>query len=364
MPSEYDIRQAQRYERIGSSVGSLLQDRFQAKQAEDFMTNEYQSFKDSTTNFMNGLGSVEDGDQMAQEFTAWKQDTFMPFLTNASAKYAGNERIMNIVQMTAKANQNGMQGWIQSEEAGAQFADREERRGVEKETAAAALETQRATGAARRAEAGLATARAEVLSGGELPFVAPGTSLDAVKTNVRDFMSNKKYTEQRVEVLQNLDQQALAAITLDMQQSGAKHPDGTAWNAATPGMDEKNRTAAWNLWQASDDKQLITEGFIANHLGARLGDYGGLYDPAAKFIAGVGIPLSPAERTPPLRSNAPAASVLGRVLATDESILAQRGWSTSSIKEFIDDDLDDMDAGRQGYVQLVDQVLSILDLVL
>ena len=57
------------------TVGTILRDRFNTKQAEDFTANELQNYFQLTSEFNNGLGTMEDGDSMAGAFSKWQNDT-------------------------------------------------------------------------------------------------------------------------------------------------------------------------------------------------------------------------------------------------------------------------------------------------
>lgn len=335
--------------RMGETIGGILKDRFHTKQAEDFTQNELQSFNQSTSEFFNGLSTIEDGDQMAAAFSDWKNTVFMPFITSATAKYSDNERIMNIVQQVSAANQNGMSEWMAVEEAGHQRgrrAEMEERATEMHEAKMGQIEAETGLAGARateaRARAGALAAEAETAQFPTIPRNADlGTAREMAR---RATTTHWKLTDK---VKEDVNATHVSRILSEMR--GRERGDGSIWGA-DPARDQAE---AGSMWAASGARQKAYEAEILTRMGYDLNAAGDYYDD----VRGPGSALLPEEKVEKLRAGAKESVFLARVLAQNTTDARAMGWDITSTKTFVEDSLPDI----TDYRQLGHHVTSILE---
>lgn len=94
---------------FGQGIGAILTDRYQAKEAENFSATELARFNAETAAFNEILGTFQDptSDELSNSFRQYQHNTLMPFITQASMKYANNPRVMQVVQQIKDANDQG-----------------------------------------------------------------------------------------------------------------------------------------------------------------------------------------------------------------------------------------------------------------
>lgn len=328
----YQERREARYEKLGTAVGGLLKDRYDQKQAEDFTQNELQLFQQHTDEFMNNLGTIEDGDQMAQAFQQWKSRTFMPFLTSATAKYANNERIMSIVQRVDEANRNGLQRWAQNEETGEQITGRDERRERETRKEEADIgfteqktETSKITGELAQARIG-ALERQEEEKATQYDII-PRDQMGAVThQQAMGHLATARVQRPQWDAARNNEADAEGVQKLGAELRGMPKPMGGVVGDGGEGELEyltglylANPERREN---ARNRKKLQAAGIDVD---AR---WPGLYPE--------GMSTTPEERHPPLNPSAPTSSMIGNVLHTTPDQLAGLDIDPSSSRKFME----------------------------
>lgn len=361
MATDYDRNLQQTWKEAGQEIGGILKDRWQTKQAEDFQQNEFQMFQQATSDFQNNLAVIEDGDQLAQAFVQWKNTTFMPFITNATAKYSGNERIMNMVQQVVDANNQGLEEYMSIEEAGHKRAGRDEAEVLETRQAESKLDYEAAGAEERRASAqrqrAMATAtRREAKLEPLQREVIPREQLASIGlAEARQLINDPRFAEWKQAVDQKTDTAAVNRIITD--HIGEEKFDGTKWGQ-NPERDEAD---AKRMWADSAMWQKTAEAARLQAAGYSLDRAQGYYDDVRKFLERGGTPLTPEEKQPPLKSSATDSIALGRIFATNTEGMRAQGWEFDNVKGFINNTLTDLPATEEGYRQLGPHVTSVLE---
>jgi len=362
--ADYQERREDRYERLGQAVGGLFKDRWDAKEAEEFMSNEFQMFEASTTEFRNSVSTIEDGDQLAGAFMEWKNRTLMPFITHATARYGNNERVMTIVKQVYDANNQGMDDYIKVEEYGHSRGQRGEREDLAKQKAEAEIGlTEAQTGKEKaltgQAEAttGLREAQAEKARRQEEQEKWPTLPHNASLLDARNAVRNVRISHPAQTTIFEQRADAMAVGRIISERRGQDKADGTKWGQDS----EKDQNDAGIEWAASGNRNKVLEAAVAKELGFNLALGQGYYDEAQMALEGAGTPLTPEEKVPPLKAGAKTHSWLGRLLATTSDDLRQRGFNVESMEGFIDDTLSDLPQSPTGYRQLGPHVSTVLE---
>lgn len=232
--ANYQDTRVKLYQQAGQAVGDMLRNRWQTKQAEDWMENEFQAFQDATAEFNNNLANIEDGDEMAKASMQWNQNVLMPFMTRTASKYSDNETIMNVMQGVDAAHRRGLQDFISMKELG-----------VKEETGEAQAEAARAQAGQARA----ATARTYANIPGE-------TALRQAQTE--EARAGTALSEARLaEVEETKGKTAeIAGIIQRNIQGGALHENGLPWGQ-DPASDELAATRMY--WAARGNPPTPTE---------------------------------------------------------------------------------------------------------
>ncbi|MDY6957690.1 MAG: hypothetical protein SVK08_00900 [Halobacteriota archaeon] len=355
--ADYWERTSQAWSEWGKSVGGVLRDRWESKQAEEFQQNEVQSFLDATTQFQNSLAEIEDGDMMAQAFTSWKNNTFMPFVTAATAKYGNNERIMTMVKQVVDANNQGLDEFMATEERMEEREQRPVQREREAEVHAAKIgqaeaETERARAGAMesRARAG-AIARREEMEPLQKAVIPPEQLHTIDFASARRLINDPRFTDWKSQVDQRTDEAAVSRIITE--NLGQIKEDGTKW-----GQDRQADVVDANrMWQGSamrrktlERQRLVEAGFPME----RSGDY---YDDVVRYSAQGGSGLLPEERVPPLKPIASIDAAMGRIFASNTESMRAQGWVFNNVEGFIKNTLPEI----KDYRELGPHVTSILE---
>jgi hypothetical protein len=342
--------------RGAETVGNLLQDRFNQKQAEEFVANDLQSFQNGTSEFFNSLATLEDGDALAAGFTQWKNNTLMPFITQSTARYAKNDRIMEIVKQVSEANQNGLSEYMQVEEAGHAKQMRPELEERARAESASGINLESAQAQLARARAGVVGAEAEkekyrweVIPREMLPTIDYATA--------KNLVESPRHPEWKQQRDAEADQAAIASII--QQKTGQEKPDGTKWGADT----EKDTVDASVIWSGNLERR--NKARLAHKLRAAGFDPSsrapGVFDDVLGFVVGGSPVLTPEEMYPPLKSNAKQPAFLGRIFAGTSDTLRQAGFDIETTDSFIKNTLDDLPVSPEGYRKLGPYVASVLE---
>lgn len=351
-------------EKAGDRIGGILQERWQTKQAEDFMQNEFQMFQQATAQFQNSLAAIEDGDQLAQSFTQWKNNTLMPFMANATAKYSSNPKIMAIAEKIFEANKQGLQEYLSVEEAGRERELQtpiEEERRLRAREREAGIQAKEAGVEERQASAALKRAQAGAVSREEKPdplsqSVIPPERLNTISfSEARHLVNDPRFAQWKASIDERTNTAAVSRIV--SENIGKEKPDGTKWGE----YPEKDTADATRIWASSPQWSKTMEAARLQAAGYSLDRAQGYYDDVKKFLQGAGSPLTPEEITPPIKSDANESMVLGRMLSSTSDNMRQMGWNFESVDGFIKNTLPDLPMSETGYRMLGPHVTTVLE---
>lgn len=367
----FSPEQREKMYEAGEVIGSVIQDRYDTKQAENFVQNELATYFARATEFTNSLGTFETGDQMAQAHMQFQQDT-MAWTAAATAKYGNNARIQTIVQEILAKNMEGMDEYIKTEAYGEERGKRgqmEEERLEERERAGrkaeadigfrgAETERSEASAAESRARAGLLTAQAgavgEEAAGAKFPTIPAGTGLGEARQALKNALVNKDFGPM---IQSKVAQGEQAAIHRMVQgRMGQEKANGRLWGDKP----EEDLAQATSEWAAHPLRQKTIEALGLRAMGYDIHDasVGGYFDDLGSFVEGG--PL-PGDRTRKIRPGATDRHVLTRILGMPNSkAMIARGMELE-FKPFIEDTLDETPQSVQGYRSLGPLVRNVLE---
>jgi hypothetical protein len=357
----YQERREARYAQVGQAVGGILKDRWDGKEAEEFIQNELATYQATSGEFRNQLSTIDDGDQMASAFSKWQSDT-TAWSAAATARYSGNSRIMQIVKDIMDKQMESLGQFIQIEEYGHKKGQRDEMEERATETHEAGLgltkaQTGQAGGAeeASRASAVESRARAAKISSSpdltKFPQVGSTMPLDQVRLAVKN--ARVSHGEEIARIETRIDQRAVNGAL--QRRLGELKDDGTKWGADTA----KDTEDIKSEWAGNPARDKTLEGGIAQELGYDLENSQGYFDDVAPFLGGD--VRTPNERVRLIKSGTPTRNVLSRIFVQTTKDLEERGWDIETPESFIKNTLADLDTTAGGYQQLGENVTTLFE---
>lgn len=321
----------------GLTIGKILQDRFEAKQAEDFIGNELAQFQQASNSFHEQVGAVEDPDQMAQMFSQWKDSVFMPFMNNAAGRYPKNKRIMEIVRQIDDANKKGLDEFIKpssdlpgqgTPEGGDEFESERMEKAQKLEKGEASIGYTKALTGQAQMNTWKASPEGQMfsrLTGATIPINAP----PAIQ---RDFVRQMPEKEAKP-IDDQTRERAASNLIAAYKRNQTLRPDGQVWGKT--GNEASDKQLALEEVMKSSNYDLLIEGSrIAATLGPQaLDNFGGLYDAVKSSIQGTNPVLLPEElaESTKLRGEQDPATILSVILAQPKENVTQY----ASIEDFI-----------------------------
>jgi len=338
------------------TIGGILRDRFNSKQAEDFIANEMQQYSQLTAEFNNSLGTFEDGDSMGAAFLKYQNDTSAWAASN-SARYANNPRIKGAIDQVMNAQLKGLDDYMKIEQYGDDKSHREEAealgtRKIEAEIGASEASSTRSLAGARESDARTKAINEELEQKGSNIGIDANAPLGDVRQKVRSLYASHPVLAKSWGMM--ADDKAVASLV--KRSAGKKRSDGQTWGVDS----ESDWKFAQSEWLASANRPKVQEAYIAKQLGYELNNAEEYFSDVMGAL-GSGDPRLPEERQTPLRAGASETDLMTRVFATEQSDLVGRDYQIGSVAGFVKNTLKDLPRSTAGYRQLGAHVTSILE---
>lgn len=280
MAGIFSPQQQQALNQAADTVGSIFRDRFEAKEAESFQTNELARFFAETAAQRENIATQDTPEGMVNAMKQYNHNILLPFITTATAKYMNNPRVMQVVQQVKNSAEKELDQFVNVSRLGlekqrvgieqsredrmasqqqAQESRAQELFPLQKQQAQAGIE-------ASQAQAALARARASQLNQENQPQTF---------ADVLNYARNAKDRQYKFEVDKRTENEVVARVV--QQNRGQLYPSksgiwGSQPNAAlgqSPKEKEaQNRTEALDyLRQKGILKDVYTAGRVAAQLG-------------------------------------------------------------------------------------------------
>lgn len=366
MAEDYYKERVQAVSDLSNTIGNVLQQRFNAQQAEDFTRNELARFQEATANFQQMVGTFEDPNQMGQAFLDWHHNTMMPFLTQATTKYSNNPQIQNIAQGIYKGSMDGLNQFmgfqkgaseIQENQAQARAADANARQSeaavsrsealLPHEIAGKQADVQETGARIGLLKAQTNRANAEAVAAGQKGMadrfiIPPNASPAEARVFARQMQPKlaKEYDTQTVTQL---------ALREVQRRRGMPRPDGLVWGEQQSGAEgvlSDAQVAEDILRQSPQFDKLLEAGRLSQVMGPEfLNQFQGYYDDVAPALQGSGSPPLPEELAGRLQGTQDTGTVLSVLMATPKRALS--GLNTENVDSFVNESLSEMQDPRE-----------------
>lgn len=347
MGDGYDLGQS--IASLGQTFGQILQDRFNAHQAQDFINTDLAQFQQATAAFYQGIGEIEDPDTLAQAFTDWKNNTFMPFMTRSAVKYSGNPMIMGILQRVDEGNRNGLDNYLSIQDA----AYERSQRGAQEQRQAAETELIGAQAGTQRERQRLLRAQRQQIEEEAQAQQAPSQMKNLIVPPGATWAEARMFIKQApLDRAEAIDKQTLnrAALRYIEQNRGKNRGDGRVWGE-TPQGDETTGVISDaalakrligespiypRLLEMERGRAWVGEEFIANAPE-------GYFDATKQFLYG-GSPTLPEESAVKMAGDQDDRTVISMLTGSNPRSMPET-WT--SIDSFIDETVREADSPEQ-----------------
>lgn len=270
MAGIFSPQQQQTLNEAADTVGSIIRDRFEAKEAEVFQNNELARFFAESASFNENLPTMETPEALSNSFKQYQNNIFLPFITQTSAKYANNPRIMTVIKDIKERNDKEFDRFMKFAEFGleqrrTQVEESREGRLAEQQTAEEGRAKELFPLQKQQAEANIEEAKARTslyrAQAAEKEKETPTTF-----TGVLQYARNAKDLKNKLEIDKRTENEIVARVI--SKNRGQLYPSKAGVWSSNPDSEKQNRQEALDyLRQKGILKDVYTAGRVAAQLG-------------------------------------------------------------------------------------------------